>query len=65
MRTAETTIDKLEQLLVNDEAHIARIRARQIATLHALDVAQVPLADGSRTLSEWVAARMDLAPDTA
>jgi hypothetical protein len=65
MRTAETTIDQLEQLLVNDEANIARIRARQIATLHALDVAQVRLADGSRTLAEWAAARMDLAPDTA
>jgi len=65
MRTAETTIDQLEQLLINDEAHIARLRARQIATLRALDLAQVPLADGSRTPAEWAAARMDLSPDTA
>ena len=65
METAETTIDQLEQLLISDEAHIARIRARQIVTLQTLNLAQVPLIDGSRTLSEWAAARMDLAPETA
>ncbi len=63
--TTETTIDRLEQLLVNDETQIARIRARQIAVLQALDLAQVPMIDGSRTLAEWAAARLDLTPETA
>ena len=65
METVEATIDQLEQLLVDDEAHIARLRARQIVALQALDIAQVALIDGARTLCEWVAARMDLAPETA
>src|SRR3990170_650925 len=65
MKTAETTIDQLEQLLIGDETHIARLPARQIAILGALDLAQVPLSDGSRNLTEWAAARMDLAPETA
>ncbi len=63
--TTETTIDRLEQLLIGDETQIARLRARQIAVLQALDLAQVPLTDGSRTLAEWAAARMDLSPETA
>ncbi len=65
MRTAETTIDQLEQLLVSDESHIARLRARQVATLQALDLAQVPMMDGARSLAEWAASRMDLTADTA
>ncbi len=61
----EATIDQLEQLLVDDEAHIARLRARQMVALQALDIAQVALMDGSRTLCEWVAARLDVTPETA
>lgn len=61
MKTATTTIDQLEQLLISDEAQIARLRARQITTLRARDLAQVALADGSRSLAEWAAARMDMA----
>ena len=64
META-STIDQLELLLASDEAHIARIRARQLATLRALDLAQVPMADGSRSIAEWVVARMDVTPETA
>ena len=63
--TAETTIDRLEQILIGDETQIARLRARQVAALQALDLAQVPLLDGSRTLSEWAASRIDLTPETA
>ena len=65
MRTVETTIDQLEQLLVNDESHIAQLRARQVATLQALDLAQVPMIDGARSLPEWAASRMDLTAETA
>jgi 5-methylcytosine-specific restriction endonuclease McrA len=63
--TAQTTIDRLEQMLIGDETQIARLRARQIAALQALDLAQVPMIDGSRTLTEWAAARIDLTPETA
>ena len=65
MRTANKTIDKLEQLLIGDESHIAQLRARQIATLQALDLAQVPMMDGARSLAEWAASRMDLTAETA
>ena len=65
MRTADTTIDQLEQLLIGDESHIAQLRARQIATLQALDLAQVPMMDGCRSLAEWAASRMDVTADTA
>jgi hypothetical protein len=63
--TSETTIDRLEHMLIGDEAQIARLRARQIAALQALDRAQVPMIDGSRNLAEWAAARIDLTPETA
>ena len=59
------TTDRLEQVLVEGEATVARIRATQIQVITELDQRQVPLMDGSRTLSEWAAARMDLAPETA
>lgn len=65
METETVTVDRLEQLLLDDEAHIARIRARQLATLQALDLAQVALADGSRSMVEWVAARLDVTHDQA
>lgn len=57
--------DALEQQLIADEQLIARLRARQMAVLEELDVRQIATADGSRSLSEWVASRLDVAPDTA
>jgi hypothetical protein len=65
METTTTTIDRLEQLLTSDEEHIARIRARQLATIRALDLAQVALGDGSRSMVEWVASRLDVTQDQA
>lgn len=57
--------DALEQQLVADEAAVAQLKARQMALLEELDVRQVATADGSRSLSEWVAARLDVGPDSA
>jgi hypothetical protein len=57
--------DFLEQQLIADEREIGRLRARQMAVLGELDVRQVASADGSRTLREWVAGRLDVATDTA
>lgn len=59
------TIDSLEQALTQAEAAIGRLRAFQIAALRKLDVAQVAYADGSRSLVDWTAARLDTTHDTA
>ncbi len=67
METALTAIttDRLEQVLVEGETTVARIRASQMRVLTELDRRQVAWSDGSGTLAEWAAARMDLAPETA
>lgn len=59
------TVDEREQRLVASERLIARLRATQLEDLAALDEAQVASADGSRSLSEWTAARLDVGLDTA
>ncbi len=66
-RSIPTTVsvDALAQILIAEEGEIARHRANQIAALELLDRAQVATADGSRTLSEWVAARVDLGHETS
>jgi len=61
----EATIDRMEQEIVDLELHIGRVRARQMALLSELDRFQVALGDGCRSMSEWVAARADVAPETA
>jgi hypothetical protein len=62
--TAVTT-DRLEQVLLAGKATVARVRATQIQVLTELDERQVPIGDGSRNLAEWLAARLDVAPETA
>jgi len=57
--------DTLEQQLVADERLIGRLRARQMAVLEELDVRQAATADGCRSLSEWVAGRLDVGPESA
>ncbi|MFQ5522663.1 MAG: hypothetical protein ACE5F5_03690, partial [Acidimicrobiia bacterium] len=59
------TTDQLEQQLVSDEELVARLRARQLEILEELDRRQIATADGSRSMAEWVAARLDVGPDTA
>jgi hypothetical protein len=59
------TIDRIEQQLLHGEAAIARIRAAQMALLREVDRRQAPIADGCRTLTEWVTGRLDVGPDTA
>jgi hypothetical protein len=57
--------DRLEAALVDLESEIGARRHLQMRLIAELDRRQVPLVDGSRTLPEWVAARMDVTPDTA
>jgi len=56
--------DELEQELVRLECHIGRVRARQVSLLAEVDRRQTPLADGCRTLGEWICSRLDVAPET-
>lgn len=65
MERVDASADALEQQIIADERLIARLRARQVAALAALDRAQVVMADGCRTLAEWTTARLDVAPETA
>jgi hypothetical protein len=59
------TIDEIEQELTALEAMVSRVRARQIELLREADLAQVCSVDGSRTLADWAAGRLDLHPLTA
>ncbi|HEX6298840.1 MAG TPA: hypothetical protein VF148_00035 [Acidimicrobiia bacterium] len=59
------SIDQREQRLIGAEHAIARLRELQIQDLSELCTAQVATADGSRSLSEWVASRLDVGSDTA
>lgn len=59
------SIDTAEQIMLEAEQGIARLRDLQMSALQLLDEAQVATADGARTLSEWVARRMDVSRETA
>src|SRR3990172_4793144 len=57
--------DRLEQELVASEGRISSERAAQMALLSELDHRQVATGDGCRSLHEWTASRLDLAPENA
>jgi len=59
------SIDVIEQQLLHGETEIARIRATQMVLLREVDRRQAPTAAGCRSLREWVAGRLDVAPETA
>jgi len=52
--------DELESQLVAAERMIAQMRSKQTEMLVEIDHRQVPLADGCRSLREWVAGRLDV-----
>ncbi|HEU4894440.1 MAG TPA: hypothetical protein VFT85_01280, partial [Acidimicrobiia bacterium] len=64
MDLGRISTDTLEQQIAEDERMIARLRARQMSILEELDTRQVALADGCRSLGEWVAGRLDTGPET-
>jgi hypothetical protein len=61
----QLTTDALEQRLIELESYVSRMRAEQLVLLREADHRQAPLADGCRSLQEWTAGRLDLAPETA
>ena len=65
MDTGRATTDQLEQRLAAAEEVVSQARAVQLDVLEELDRRQVANGDGSRSLSEWLAARLDLGPKTS
>ena len=61
----DLTTDNLEQQLIELESIKARLTARQLCLLREADQRQTPLSDGCRSLQEWTAGRLDVAPETA
>ena len=61
----EASVDELEQQLLVREALIADLRLQQAEALRTLDARQVHRVDGSRSLQEWVRARLDVSETTA
>jgi hypothetical protein len=59
------SLDELEQFVMGIERDIARSRTAQMMALREIDRRQAPLADGCRSMVEWVTGRLDVAPDTA
>lgn len=59
------TPDQVEQHLLRDEAIIAAARGRQMAVLALANEMQLPTADGCKSMSEWVAGRIDVSRETA
>ena len=59
------SIDSMEQELVRLEGLVSRVRARQLEIIEAIDHLQVPYWDGTRSLKEWIAGRLDIAPRNA
>src|SRR3990170_4558509 len=64
-KLGQWSTDRLEQELVASEGRISSERAAQMALLSELDHRQVATGDGCRSLHEWTASRLDLAPENA
>ncbi|NNK91513.1 MAG: DUF222 domain-containing protein [Acidimicrobiia bacterium] len=60
-----TSIDSREQELAACERLIGRLRSHQMDLLRSLDADRVTALDGSRSLSDWASARLDVSHETA
>jgi hypothetical protein len=65
MDTTSLTSDALRQQLLDREAIVACARGEQMAVVRELDRRQISTAEGCRSMVEWVAAQLDVAPETA
>jgi 5-methylcytosine-specific restriction endonuclease McrA len=59
------TSDQLEQRLLANQEQQSRLDAENLEILEEIDYRQVATGDGCRSLSEWVAGRMDVSLDKA
>src|SRR3990170_3853414 len=64
-KLGQWSTDRLEQELVRFESEISERRGAQMVLLSELDHRQVATGDGCRSLHEWTASRLDLAPENA
>lgn len=62
---AIATVDSVEQELTSFEAAKSELEVGQVEILRQLDSAQVAIGDGCRTMTEWVASRLDLSQQVA
>jgi hypothetical protein len=65
MDTTSLTSDALRQQLLDREAVVASARSEQMAVVRELDRRQTSTAEGCRSMVEWVAGQLDVAPETA
>lgn len=65
MEVDKLTNDQIERLIAVSERKIGGIRELQMMLLAEADTRQLALADGCRSLGEWLAARADLNRDNA
>jgi 5-methylcytosine-specific restriction endonuclease McrA len=65
MDVAVRTLDQVECELGEIQAAKAGLVARELRLLREADRMQAHAADGARTMADWAAARLDLAPETA
>ena len=61
----EATTDTLEQRLLRLESIVAAARTEQAGIVAEFDTRQIPLADGCRSMREWLAGRLGVGNDTA
>jgi hypothetical protein len=64
-RTVDEQIDSWQEEIVEVEAAITRLRARQVVLIRLLDRYQVDCGDGARTMGDWTSARLDLSQQTS
>ena len=58
-------MDSLERRLAEAGEALSQVTAAMLPLIRALDVAQVALVDGSRSMVEWLASRLDCEPAAA
>ena len=59
------TPDLVERTLQDEESKVARSRAKQLQMILVAEAMQLHTADGCRSLTEWVAGRLDVSRETA
>ena len=59
------TPDSVERALQEEESKVAPSRAKQLQLILVADAMQLQTADGCRSLTEWVAGRIDVSRETA
>ncbi|MEX0666757.1 MAG: HNH endonuclease signature motif containing protein, partial [Acidimicrobiia bacterium] len=59
------TVDSIERGLLDSQAGHSHLWALQLKAIRDLDLAQVDLVDGCRSMVEWIASRLDVSQSTA